>query len=1173
MSVNPIKLILGAGSIIAGILLKDPKLALSGALTFVTAFSFGGKQGQSPQLSQRQRGTLVSNSQATNTPIPVVYGTAKLGVLIADKRVDEASTDNEDFWMPAVVCHGSRDGLGIGAIDDVWFNDQPAIDNAGAIQSPFSASTLAFAKLLGTSTQNFASASVGGSSLDARFTPWASGNDKGAGLAGLVFKLIYDQKIYTQGVPVITLKVRGNKVEDNRSEVSGVNITFNAGPKTIVRASGSFVTDGYAVGDRVAASGSASNNTSFTINTVAALTLTVDETVVAEGPVGGVTLKRWAHPDNGGDNPALCVRDYLLSTIYGAGIASGLIDEASFNTMANYYDETASVPDDASGSRNQNRYTCNGWLSTQRSIRQNLDELLSSCRGNLVYEGGKYRLFTTRSVTPSTIALTEDNIIGDWQFANAGNDQKINVTRGTIVDPAKNYQPDMVQWPNAGAANSYLTADNNFEKRLTLDLPFTNEDHMCEHILLILLKESRQGITAAVTCTEEALQLQIGDVVPVTHSTPGWAGKNFWVMGVGLLQGGQVRVMLVEYDATSYSHDAQSDAEQEPDTNLPNPFTVSAPTGLTLVDLLGQTQTGYAMPEILVTWTDTAEAFIDRYEIEAKKNSDTEWQTYGSEEQGVETHFVRPVPIEPGDVLWDVRIRAVNTIGAASVWVSGQVTVDLYDRFVQWLAERETQDRVIGFPRDTPADALAICTFETGTGTTARNHVPSTDDFAITAGAGSGWVEGPAGGGYDFNETAFARATHATAFDIGLTTAFTIDVICRWDANAATTQELVLHNEDYILFLTTTGAIQYITRDNWVAQTPGVDFSSAGLNLQGKWVHIHWEYNGADESKFYINGVLRATHTASAAANVSAINDNLDIGGNGPAQRFNGAIAYVRVIKGVRPTFPYLADVLSQVPTELTPEITSLELLLDETDGSMLVRAEVNGDVGSIRHINAVGTPPSWPSDAQVEAGTIVNGSGPFDISLAASTLDPLETIRFRVAAYINTGGVGPANATQHGPIASQERAWRPKQGVITHEAFFYAPMYRPQLHTDTWSLGTSLNVNAVNSLQGYNAALILPPGTTITDIELRGYRQTGSDTCTLALNRISNVAGSTGVASVVHDTTGWQTKSTSLSEVVSATESYVLIVELRGVTSAINARFLWAKVTYDRDDDVNASY
>ncbi len=907
MSVNPLTLIVGGALIVAGTLIPGAQFLQPIGVSMVIGSISIGSGDKGARLAARQAGTLISNAQRIDTPLPVVYGTAKLGVAIVDKRVDEASTDNEDFWMPVFICHGSRDGLGIQAIREVWFNDRPALDTAGAIQAPFSASTLAFAKLLGTTSQSFASASVAGSDLDTQFD-WVS-TDKGAGLAGLVFKLIDNKEIYTQGVPVVTVKVRGNLVEDNRSEVSGVNITFATAGDTITRASGNFVNDGYAVGERVDVSGSASNDGKYTINNVAATVLTVDENLTNEGPVGGVTLKRWAQPNTGGDNPYLCARDYLLSTIYGPGRPASEIDETSFNAMANYCDETVSVPDDAGGSTNQKRYTCNGWLSTQRTVRQNLDELLSSCRGNVIFEGGKWRAFTTRSVTPSSVALTEDNIVGDVEFTNAGNDEKLNVARATIIDPDKSYQPDTIQWPNAGAANAFLTEDNSFEKRLDLDLPFTNEDHMAENILDITLSESRQGIKVVLTATEEALQYQIGDVVPVTLSTPGWTAKNFWVMGIGLTQSSLVRLALVEYDATAYTHGSQSDAEQEPNTNLPDPFNISAPTGLTLVDQMGQTATGLSIPEILVTWTDVAEAFIDRYEIQAKKASDSIWQRYGEEEQGVEQFKIRGVPLEPGDIDWDVRIRAVNTLGAISAWVEDTVTVDLYDRFIVWLPERESEDRRLGFPRDTPSDALAIALFETGTGTTIRNAVAANGDWTITTGAGSAWVEGPAGGGYDFNETAFARATHATAFDVGLTTAFTVDVVFRWDANAAAGQYLVIHDDDYFLRLTAAGVIQYATRDNWATQTTTIDLSSAGLDLQGEWVHIHWEYDGADGSTFYINGVLRATHSASAAASVAAISNNLDISGVGAAEHLNGAIAYVRVVKGARPTFPFLSDV------------------------------------------------------------------------------------------------------------------------------------------------------------------------------------------------------------------------------------------------------------------------
>jgi hypothetical protein len=85
----------------------------------------------------------------------------------------------------------------------------------------------------------------------------------------------------------------------------------------------------------------------------------------------------------------------------------------------------------------------------------------------LIYEEGKFRLFITRSVTPiSTWELDRDNIIGNWEFSNAGTDGKLNVIRGTFVNPNRDYKPHEIQHPDPGGSNSYLTADNSFENRL-----------------------------------------------------------------------------------------------------------------------------------------------------------------------------------------------------------------------------------------------------------------------------------------------------------------------------------------------------------------------------------------------------------------------------------------------------------------------------------------------------------------------------------------------------------------------------------------------------------------------------------------------------------------------------------------------------------------------------------
>lgn len=72
----------------------------------------------------------------------------------------------------------------------------------------------------------------------------------------------------------------------------GVSLTYAAGPPaTISRGAGSFVTDGYVAGMNVDPSGTASNDGRYTIDTVAALTLTLsaDDTLSPEVVTSSLT--------------------------------------------------------------------------------------------------------------------------------------------------------------------------------------------------------------------------------------------------------------------------------------------------------------------------------------------------------------------------------------------------------------------------------------------------------------------------------------------------------------------------------------------------------------------------------------------------------------------------------------------------------------------------------------------------------------------------------------------------------------------------------------------------------------------------------------------------------------------------------------------------------------------
>ncbi len=68
------------------------------------------------------------------------------------------------------------------------------------------------------------------------------------------------------------------------------NVTLTFAGTSIIRASGLWATDGFAIGDSMAVTGSVSNNISTTIATVLGDTLTVAASLTTEGPTPGCTV-------------------------------------------------------------------------------------------------------------------------------------------------------------------------------------------------------------------------------------------------------------------------------------------------------------------------------------------------------------------------------------------------------------------------------------------------------------------------------------------------------------------------------------------------------------------------------------------------------------------------------------------------------------------------------------------------------------------------------------------------------------------------------------------------------------------------------------------------------------------------------------------------------------------
>jgi len=362
-------------------------------------------------------------------------------------------------------------------------------------------------------------------------------------------------------------------------------------------------------------------------------------------------------------NPALCIRDYLTAPIYGLGIPEANIDEQSFIDMANFCDELVDDPDGGSSGAQMPRYELNGWVDTSRTVEQNLIELCTSCRGQVINEGDKWRLHIRRARTTSGFKITPDNTIeGSWTYSTPGSESSPNIVRATYINPNAKYEPDKVQWPEPGDSNPFLEADNGYEHRFDIDLPFTDYRARAQQIAMTALKEQREGITVTCTLREEALQIRVGDLVEVTQPTPGWTDKVFDVSALMLQSDGAVRAILVEYEPTVYDLDAQFAAPVIPNTGLPDPFFCDPiPSGTLILT------TGTRRPYIRVAWDASPASFIDHYEIQARLDVEADFRNWPDMPADTLEAWVGPVL---PDEEWVVRVRAVNVIGVKSEWVN-----------------------------------------------------------------------------------------------------------------------------------------------------------------------------------------------------------------------------------------------------------------------------------------------------------------------------------------------------------------------------------------------------------------------------------------------------------------------------------------------------------------------
>ena len=363
-------------------------------------------------------------------------------------------------------------------------------------------------------------------------------------------------------------------------------------------------------------------------------------------------------------NPALIVYDYLTSSD-GMGASTSEIDTTSFTSSANDCEDSITLADAST----QNRYECHGVVSLDKKPIEIIEDILSSCVGTLTYEQGKFVLKVGKARS-SVKAITEDDLAGEISVRAKPKRQDIyNQVKGVFADEDNNYVA--TDFP-VQEDSTYQTNDGETISR-EIQLNYTTNIAMAERIALILLKQSRQMISVNMICKPTLINLSVGDVVTLTISKLGFSTKQFLITSYTLNENLTVALTLQEYNTTVYDYNSATDqttVTTPSNINLPSAFTVQAPTTLVLSDELRISNEGILVNVLTVSATESDNAFVGRYECQFKKSTDSTFIDIGI---GTQPSF-EIVGVQQG-ITYDVRIRAISSIGVKSSFLSGQHSV------------------------------------------------------------------------------------------------------------------------------------------------------------------------------------------------------------------------------------------------------------------------------------------------------------------------------------------------------------------------------------------------------------------------------------------------------------------------------------------------------------------
>ena len=349
-------------------------------------------------------------------------------------------------------------------------------------------------------------------------------------------------------------------------------------------------------------------------------------------------------------NPIWCLYDLLTNERYGVGVKSETFDEDSWQEAAEFCNQLVN---------GERRFELDICIKDRENTLDIIDTILATCRGHLFYTQGKLKVIIEKDEIPVQ-AFTPENIIPD-SFAFQETSRK-SVPNQIVIEwlDAKNEWSftstewnDEIRQEDEGGINSQSVELKGIIR--------ASQAGRMARFIYDSMNQCRKICTFGVGIG--SLQSEVGDVIKVSHFTPGWHEKLFRIIQIEENEQEEMTITAREHNPLIY-HDRGVDTQEkftppEPDHIAPP----GKPQNLKAVTLnVGQ------QPRIGITW-DRPEGGIAAYQLQFRQGSVSNWTDVYTSERSYTI-----APLATGEKKYAVRVRAISIFQQSGNWTDTIIT-------------------------------------------------------------------------------------------------------------------------------------------------------------------------------------------------------------------------------------------------------------------------------------------------------------------------------------------------------------------------------------------------------------------------------------------------------------------------------------------------------------------